>query len=502
MVWSAPAAQVAGYPIVRVLARDARATLLLAHHGEQPRVLRIAAHDGDAAQLDREIDARARAAGEHAATVLDLATSDSGAPVVVLEHLAGPRLDDLLERRRGALSAGEAVTLIVPVLEAVAAAHDRGLTFGGLTAEGIRLRSDGAPVITRFSAARAGAVLPAHFRGRAAEYRVDLDSALSLAVAIASQVASPSRGALTAVLAGDHPVDRDPGFASTIAALFDCAEPTPVRTAAGTTLARDTGQRDCDALDTPGSGPGAVWESDPLEPDADQLEVARSPQERGRLAPLLRRLALPDSLVQTVLEGETRLAALGAAVRVRPTHGVKPRTLALGAAGAISALLALLLVGAGGSQEGAGGTGGPSPSPSPPTAPLALPEGPTPTRNGTGDAPERHGAPQPEQWVDVVGDLVERWLRCRERAAAGACAHESVQPGSSAEVAFHAPEEATALVLRRWSGSARDLVVVERMGAAVIVDLLGQETTTASLLLMRNEAGWRLRDVLVEPSGG
>ena len=159
MVSSAPTAQVAGYSIVRVLARDPRATLLLAQHDGQPCVLRIVAEEYDAARLDREIDARARAAHEHAATVLDLATSDTGAPVVVLEHLSGPRLDELLDRRRGDLSAGEAVTLIVPLLEAVTTAHDRGLTFGGLAVDGIRLRSDGAPVITRFSAARAGAVL-------------------------------------------------------------------------------------------------------------------------------------------------------------------------------------------------------------------------------------------------------------------------------------------------------------------------------------------------------
>ena len=497
MVSSEPTAQVAGYTIVRVLARGPRAVLLLAQHDGQPRVLRIVAEGYDVAQLDGEIDARARAAHEHAATVLDLATIDSGAPVVVLEHLSGPRLDELLAARRGDLSAGEAVTLIVSVLEAVASAHDRGLTFGGLTAEGIRLRSDGAPVITRFTAARAGAVLPAHFRGRVAEYGVDRDSALSLAALVAGHVAAPSGDDLVAALEGGQAVDLDPGFRSTIAALFDCAEPTPVRCAPGSPLAGGTGVRDRGVLDPPGAG-----ESGARDPGANHGDVAPRPPEQSRLAPLLHRLALPDPLVQPVLAFEARLAALGAAVRARPGGGVKPRTVALGAAGGVSALLALLLVGAGAPDEGPGATGAPIASASPLSEQYALPGEPTPHRDEGGEAPERHLAPKPEQWVDVVGDLVERWLSCRERAAAATCAHASTQPGSSAEAVLHAPGEGSVIGLRGWLEGDRELVVVERMGAAVIVDLVGPETTTASLLLMRSEAGWRLRDVLVEPSGG
>ena len=57
MVSSAPTAQVAGYSIVRVLARDPRATLLLAQHDGQPCVLRIVSEEYDATRLDREIDA-------------------------------------------------------------------------------------------------------------------------------------------------------------------------------------------------------------------------------------------------------------------------------------------------------------------------------------------------------------------------------------------------------------------------------------------------------------
>lgn len=502
MVSSAQTAQVAGYTIVRVLARGPRATLLLAHHDGQSRVLRIAAEGCDDAQLDREIDARARAAPEHAATVLDLATSDAGAPVVVLEHLSGPRLDELLDRRSGGLSAGEAVTLIVPLLEAVAAAHDRGLTLGGLSAAGIRLRSDGAPVITRFSAAQAGAELPAHLRGRDAEYRRDRESALALARAIARHVVTPAGDALVAALEGDAAGELDPSFRATIAALFDCADATPVLTTLDSARADDTAgpEREVSHSGAPDLRSSHVRG---LDPRAAHVDDARATSDAGRLGPLMRRLALPDSLASTVLAAEARLAALGATVRNRVAlRTVAPRTVALGAAGAASVLLALLLLSAGGSEDDAGAQSSPTASASPPDERYAPPEGAAPARDERSGAPERLRAPEPEQWEDVVGELVERWLGCRERAAVAACAHESTQPGSSAEAALPAPGEDAVLALRGWSEGDRELVVVERMGAAVIVDLVGPETTTASLLLMRSEAGWRLRDVLVEPSRG
>ena len=492
MVSSGSTVHVAGYTIVRVLARSRRATLVLARHAGDPRALRIVAEEHDAAQLDREIDARARASPAHAAAMLDLATSDTGAPVVVLEHLSGPRLDELLDCRRGNLSAGEAVTLIVPLLEAVCAAHDRGLTYGGLTVEGVRLRSDGAPVITRFSAARAGAVLPEHLRGRGAEYRTDHDSARALAVVIARHVATPEVAPLLAVLDGDRAPDLDPGFRSTIAGLFECAEPTPVLIEAGVGLDPERGERGCGARE-----PGT------LEPGGQQRGEARVRPEGRWLAPLLRRLALPDSLAQTVLEVERRLAARGTAVRTRSVRGVRPRMVVLGAAGALSVLLAMLLLNAGDPDVGTGATPGLTASTSQPSARPTPPGAMGPVqRDEPIDAPEDHLAPEPEEWVEVVGELVERWLSCREGETSTVCSHESAQQGSSAEAALHAPGEYLVLALRRWSEGDRELIVVERMGAAVFVDLVGPETTTASLLLMRSEAGWRLRDVLVEPPRG
>jgi hypothetical protein len=179
----------------------------------------------------------------------------------------------------------------------------------------------------------------------------------------------------------------------------------------------------------------------------------------------------------------------------------------IGAAGAVAVILSLLILGAGDAHDGAGSPGEPmAPEAwSAPTAPSRERDGsaePTPPdRAGRREPPELHESPKPEQWGEVVGTLVARWLSCRDGGSPAACAQESTQKGSSAEAALMEAGESVPRALREWSAGGGELVVLERMGAAVIVDLVGPETTTASLLLMRNEAGWRVRDVLVEPRG-
>ncbi|MER3390030.1 MAG: hypothetical protein RJQ01_08345 [Microcella sp.] len=505
MVPSASATQVAGYPIVRLLVRGPRATLLLAQHDGEPRVLRVASESLDTTEIDREVEARARAPRDHAATLLDLGTSDAGAPVIVLEYLSGPRLDEFLNDRRAELSAGEAVTLIVPILETVAAAHDRGLTFGGVSTEGIRLRADGSPVITRFGSARAGAVVPTHLRGRDAQYRLDHDSALALATIIARHVTPPGGEELANVI--DHGRSTGAELATIVGAVFDCAEPAPVRNPPRPALTTGGGAIQSVPRDRGRPGWGPPHARSPASVSAEASD-GRQPPGVGRLAPLLRRVALPESLVESTMRLEERLVMLQAATRERRELRVRPRTIAVGAAGVASVVLALLLLGAGDAPDGAGRAPGGAGVDDRPGSSAALgEESAVPlvplshSRDPLDESALLTRRPDPEQWVEVAGALVVRWLECRARPAAP-CERESTQEGSSAEAALRVPSDETARVLRAWRDGPRDLVVVERMGAAVFVDLVGPETTVASLLLMWSEAtGWRLRDVLVEPRG-
>src|SRR5690606_8697556 len=72
-------------------------------------------------------EARAAAAVRHpnVVDVLDVARDDDGTPFIVQELLSGEVLEQYLASSGGRLSAQEALEIMVPVCEAVAAAHAR-----------------------------------------------------------------------------------------------------------------------------------------------------------------------------------------------------------------------------------------------------------------------------------------------------------------------------------------------------------------------------------------
>lgn len=66
--------------------------------------------------------------------------------VLVLDAPTGGALDALVARR-GALEPGEVVTIGVPLAEALAAAHERGLVHGALAASAVLFTADGMPLL-------------------------------------------------------------------------------------------------------------------------------------------------------------------------------------------------------------------------------------------------------------------------------------------------------------------------------------------------------------------
>lgn len=513
--------EVAGYPIVRVLSQTRDALLLLGRCEGSPRVLRVFRPSCPSERSDQEIDARGRAPLNHAAGVLDLASSDEGAPIAVLEYLSGVRVDHLLAQRHGTLSAGEAVTLVVPILETLHAAHELGLTFGGVEADGVRLRADGAPVITRFRGARAGPPLPAHYRMGEAEYRVDREAGLAFAARVVDAVATGEGASLSEAIAR-----HDADLRATIDAFYDCAEPQPLRTSGP--LDPPSGTPAVSSRASVGQEPIAP-EPGPRVPGAQQRAVRTTHVEspgvvaeavapvESRWQPLLERLAVPSSIACLVGDAERRARAALRSATEAVVSRVRPRFLFMAAGGAGAVLVAALLVGQG---DSASDTSAHEPGTSSATEPTTLvdpvqrEEGVALTEPRAGaaseardvvleasEAPELLLDPAPEQWADVVQGLIERWVTCQAGPQPADCAARSTQTGSSARQILTEQDSRVSDVLEQWvvalTRGGATLVVVERMGSAVIVDLIAEETTTASLLLMRSEAGWRLRDVLV-----
>jgi eukaryotic-like serine/threonine-protein kinase len=108
-------------------------------------------------RFGREARAAARLSHPNAVAVFDQGTSDSrSGPVVflVMELVTGHTLRDLL-RERGRLGADEAVSLLEPVLAALAAAHRAGLVHRDVKPENVLLSDDGVVKVADFGLARA-----------------------------------------------------------------------------------------------------------------------------------------------------------------------------------------------------------------------------------------------------------------------------------------------------------------------------------------------------------
>jgi serine/threonine-protein kinase len=100
------------------------------------------------ARFAREARALARLDSEHIARVIDVGELDTGVPYMVLEHLVGHTLADLLHSR-GALPIDQAVAYVLEACEAMAEAHAAGIVHRDLKPENLFLaaRPDGTTVI-------------------------------------------------------------------------------------------------------------------------------------------------------------------------------------------------------------------------------------------------------------------------------------------------------------------------------------------------------------------
>jgi serine/threonine-protein kinase len=96
----------------------------------------------------REARAAVRLKSEHVARVLDVGTLDTGAPYIVMEHLEGSDLSDVLAAR-GTLPLAEAVDYVLQACDAIAEAHARGIIHRDLKPGNLFVARgrDGAPLV-------------------------------------------------------------------------------------------------------------------------------------------------------------------------------------------------------------------------------------------------------------------------------------------------------------------------------------------------------------------
>ncbi len=96
----------------------------------------------------REARAAAQIQSEHVARVYEVGETSLGAPFIVMEHLRGADLSDVL-RARGGLGIDEAVDYVLQACEALGEAHARGIVHRDLKPQNLFLtqRPDGSPFI-------------------------------------------------------------------------------------------------------------------------------------------------------------------------------------------------------------------------------------------------------------------------------------------------------------------------------------------------------------------
>jgi len=152
------------YEIIREIGRGGMAVVYEAEHvGLKKRVAIKMLHSnssGDShaeARFVREGRAAARVRHLHVVEVFDVGIDD-GAPFLVMELLEGQTLADLI-RERGALPIDSVVQIFLPVISAVAAAHDVGLVHRDLKPSNVMLTLQNKttlhPVVVDFGISKA-----------------------------------------------------------------------------------------------------------------------------------------------------------------------------------------------------------------------------------------------------------------------------------------------------------------------------------------------------------
>ena len=492
-----------GYRLVRLLGVGRRASVYLGHADAPPgreddetAAVKIFHPAVPEASIDAEIEALSRCGHPHTVLLHDVATAPDGRPCLVLERLAGGSLSRLVSDRER-IGPGEAVTILAPLLAAVEAMHNSGVGHGGLRLSSVLFRASGAPVIAGFGSAAA-------ITAGQSEAALALDPAVGRdrhdLVALVRAVLARVPGEAAALVVDSLPDDGTP---IDPALIFGLADPAPVRLLASSAEA--------------GVEADVSWGA---EVGAEAGTAAGAPAGAAALG-LASRAFAPRHQPEPRPSAAHREARRWSATHVRRllmehARQVRPRFWVMGAAVAASVVAALLLV--------------PSGDPTAPEADVTAADGEPgqPGQPGQSGTPGQPSSPDQPGSTDQPGPRDDPVLSDDPVAAAGAllaererclrdlsvlCLDGVLQKGSAAM------ERDTAIIRSMQNGgevpaeaviAVGELSLVERLGDTALVSLgmpdarspvggtqqggAAANSKPASALVMRGEAGWRIRD--------
>ncbi|SDH41569.1 hypothetical protein SAMN04515691_1584 [Leifsonia sp. 98AMF] len=427
------------------------------------RLLRVRERAPGVAADSADIDARVAAVSEHVVGVVaqlpDRRVRGREVDAVLLDFPEHGDLDGLLARRGGVRS-GEAATILLGVAAGLAALHSSGWAGPGLTGSGIVFLGDGCPALDALDD-----VGP--WTADAAV--TDAERFYALARTICLKVVDGFGMRLLAAVEAGLRRGRWPAVADSVLRVV--------------------------APESVGLEPSTLDDVEPVERRISSSRV-------GRAAVLVSR-------AMDLLDGRPG-RALGE--RIRTTLRRRPALVAAAAVPVVAALAFVALSPAPGSSPHTAATPMPTPSPFGRTATPTATATPTPTPSSSAVAPaaavaeaavgagEAAGGSATEDPVDAARAVLDARHSCfTARPAFSDCLTGVLDEGSpvvAEETAALGAEGAAAK--RDFSGAT--LSLVERWGGAALVSAAPDSTRTpksepASLLLVRIEAGWRLRAV-------
>jgi hypothetical protein len=500
--------RVAGYRLIRRLGRGSRSQLFLGRaddadggEGAGAVVVKIFTSPVDHDLVSDQVAALDGGTGLPA--LVDLATLPDGRIVIVLERLSGPGLPAVLGSR-GRVAPGEAVTILAPVVVALASLHERGFAHTTLSQATVRFQADGRPYLTGLGglrrlpgyAGRHGPTAPEPAPDTPSRVDRLRDDYRSLALLMRSVFdhlpqADASTRRAEALLSwfemAATAVPFQPALDDLERRLFDWSPGAAVRLAEDAPTAVATVPARIDATtallddrvgdDGAGRAGPALLERWQNVLESDPLRVAR---RRLRSVAAARRGPL------------VVVACVATALIVLALTLLPPRSATTQATGTQ----------AGGSQTGGTAVGRTTTDARPPTA--AETAGPAVTATEpAGAAPPMTGAIAGDDPVRAATALLAGRQGCLA-AASVSCLAAFEQTGSAVmESDSYAIDHGTTtppLLVPPLPAPARAGRLLERIGDLALVSLTpsrskGGDSEPASLLLVKGEAGWRLRQI-------
>ncbi|RXZ67613.1 protein kinase [Agromyces albus] len=494
--------RLAGYRLIRRIASGERADVYLATAdrpdetapGEPAPLLAIRVYPAHASSTAIAVEVEAMTADASGAlpALYDVATLDDGRCCLAVERMPGTSLARILTDR--SLSPGEAVTALAPIVVAVAELARSGFVHTRLSASDVLIDDAGRPRLVGLGALER---LPG--RGGAAERTALLRAGHVALAELVEDVAAATRpsGALSAaidLLRGR--LDARPFLTcepELERLLFAAASPEPI--SGITTRPRPVGL------------PARIGAPMLPAPDESQQEPeAVVPRRRvgAGLRMLFSLAQLPDQTATQIAAAADVDRAASTIDRLRTLLAGRGRTLLFGglmSAGALVLMLTLVPP----ATAGGARSGGPALATLPPesTSPAAAgaevssTAPPSPTTAARGDS-EGGAAVLADDAISATAELLELRSSCFATLDLS-CLDAVVQPGSAIET-----DDRAAMVAAREGDGVPPLdydldriTLTTEMGSALLVSVpfTSAEREPASILVMRSEAGWRLREI-------